>query len=153
AVGGAADLDRGERIAIEVGVVAEQAAGAHRHGDVLADVVAVVRGDGGVVADGEGDGGGVAAGAAVAGVVGEAVAAHVAGGGRVAEGAVGGQCGGAVARANDELRCQSIAVRVGVIGQHARRGDGERVVVGNAVAVVDGHGRLVGDIEGNRGAA
>ena len=48
-----------------------------------------------------------------------------------------------MADAGDEQRAQRITVRVGVVAEDARRRDGQRPVLGHAVAVVHRRRRLV----------
>src|SRR5262249_39842414 len=107
--------------------------------------VAVVAGHRGVVhgRDGEGDRGDVAVGGAVVGPVAEAVRAVVVGGGRVGEGAVGGRGRRAVGRPAHPDGPEGVAVRVGVIAEHAGGRDRQGRVLRRGEGVRPCHRRVV----------
>src|SRR5262249_60441666 len=80
---------------------------------------------------------------AAAALAGDRVAAAVVGGRRVGERPVGVQGQGAVAGPADQDRRQRVALPIRVVAEHAGRADGQRRVLGRAVAVVDRRRRVV----------
>src|SRR2546426_1049167 len=141
AVSGAGDEDRGERIAIDVGVIGQHARGNDRESRVFGCRVTVVGHDAAGAArrivdrgDGDGDGG-------VSGAVNLAYGDYRdlpscptrLSSGLVSETAVAVQVQRAVSRAGDEDRGERIAIDIGVVGQHARGGDCESRVFGCGV--------------------
>ena len=86
----------------------------------------------------------IALNGAVAGLIGEGVSAVEVGVGRVGERSVCIQDQGAVGDILDQRRGQGIAVRVGVIAQHAGSSHGQRSVFVHAVNIINCGRRLVG---------
>ena len=144
--------DRGQRVAVGVGVIGQDARGGHGQGRVLGGRVAVRHRDRGGVGGGDrqADRDRVGVEGPVVGLVGEAVGADVAGRRDVADRAVGAQGQAAVADVGHQDRGQGVAVGVGVVGQDARGGDHEGRVLGRGVRV--GH-RDRGGIGGGHGQA
>src|SRR5579872_4333008 len=142
-VGGAGDEAGGERVAVAVGVVGQDAGGPFVGAvvDVFVNGVAVGGGAGGVVHDAERGGRHTAVIGAVVGLVREAVAADEMRCGVVGEAAVGIEGQRAVGNAGHEDGGERAAPHVHVVGENAGRGaGGQRVVVRDRVAVVDGDG-------------
>src|SRR5207247_709894 len=129
-VGRAGDEDRGERIAINIGVVGQHARGGESGGRDVGTRVTVsghdaARGARRIVGRGDGDGDGGVGGAvnlAVVGFVSEAVRAVVIERRGVSTTVPYTPLFRSVGRAGDEDRGERIAINIGVVGQHARSG-------------------------------
>ena len=150
AMGRSGDQIGGQRVAIDIGIVAQNA----RHPDgqrrVFVGGEGIVHRHRRVVhrIDRQVDGGGIGIAGAVIGLVGEAVGAVEIGVGRIGEGAVAVQRQRAMGRARDHGAGQRIVFHIGVVAQHAGRGDGQgRVFVGGE-GVIHRHRRVVHRIDG-----
>ena len=97
----------------------------------------------------DGHGGRVGTAIAIAGDIGEAVAAAVIGIGLVSERAIGDQRQRTVGRVALPSRRQPITIRVSIVGQNPRCRDGEQAVFAGCVGIV--HGRGGGVEQGDRG--
>ena len=141
------DQHGGQGIALDIGVVGEHAARRrHQQNNILGDGVAVIHRHWRIVdrGDADGDRGERAVHGPVIGLVGETVGAVVVGGGRVAQSAIGLQRQRPMRRAGDQHGGQGIVLDIGVVGEHAaRRGHRQRGVLGDGVAVVHRHRRVV----------
>ena len=141
-----ADQYRGQRVAVDVGIICQHGGGAHRQLGVFGRGVGVVVGCHRRVVDrrdGDGDRGHAALGLAVAGLVGETVCAVEVQRGHVNQRAVGIERECAVSRAVHQQRAQRVAINVGVVGEHPRSADCQLGVFGRGVIVVGRHRRVV----------
>ena len=147
AVRRAAHQDRGQRVAVDVGVVSEHTGRRYRQPGVLVRAVAVIDRRRCAVhrVDGNTDRRHVRVHDVVVGLVREAVRSGVARDRNVGEAAVGVQRQRAVTRTDHVDRRQRVAVDVGVVREHTGRVDEERHVLVRAVAVVDRDWRRVDD--------
>src|SRR5207249_2252151 len=125
-------------------------------GGIFIHAGAVVIRDGSVVhiRDGDADSRDVAEGNAVGGSIGETVGAVIVGAGGVGKGAVAVQDERAVRGAADRGAAgdgERIAIRIGIVGENAKRRDHQWRVFGNGVGVVIGDGRIIAEAEGDGG--
>src|SRR5262249_30649539 len=99
--------------------------------------------------DGDGDSSDIAGGLPVAGLVGEAVGARVAGIGRIGEGAVGIKGEGSVGGCAYQNSGERVSLHVRVIAEYAGSGEGEGGILIGAVGVVCGGRCIVDGIDGD----
>ena len=152
AVGRSAELDRGQRAAFRVRIVAEHAGGRRAERPTVHHHIGVGEGQRRVVHDGqvEGHGDGAAVEAPIVGPVREAVRRGFAAIVDVGERAVGAERQRAVGRMAQPDRSQRIAIRIRIVAEHARGRQDERTTRAERIGVMHRRRRLIRRGHGDR---